>query len=776
MKHTLQSSAKSLWALECGDTYGHVKLHTHSLRHKVAIAGPSIGTYSQDRQPDQISPHQIAERPILAPLKSYYWGLVGTVRRTVKARAEIDEVITMPTYLAAQRPCRALFAALASLMLLLASCSTQSGETAGSGSTAPVDDSTSSTEDTTPRPGNTTTPDEKEEPQVLGDTEDRQSLFVAPNGNNGNSGTNESQPLRTVAEAAKRLNGIGGTINLLAGQYGGQSVSDAKGTSRRPIIIRSTGRSAILSSGRYDQGVALSIKNSENIVVDGLAAQSSLWGIRIESSNNVALIDNRITDIGQEAIHIGTSSFIDITKNEISQTGVRPGSASDGRPYSMFGEGIYVGCSCQGDTTHDIRISGNEISFTTAEAIDLKPHTYNLLVERNRIHDISTATSGAVVLGIGVRYLDDPNAVIRNNMIWNVSTTSRWTDGNAISLSAPAVVYNNVIWNMQHRGIWVDSNFVNRDARNVHIFHNTVVNTGRKGIEVKSGGNDSLATVEANIGVDLPGNLVADPSWFVDAAANDYRLAESTPPIDASIAKLVAYDAQGFPRPQGASADIGAYEFGSPALTQDVPPPVPSEAPATNQPIPQTSPPTTATSSDPTGSQAGEPPSKVPSETTGSKAPQPPLTRSGVPPKPERIPNLTDTRRGPSGESTAGLEAAPGSEASIPSSSPDRPPSDPASASGDNAGVPSTVLVDPAPEELESPSGETPRAKPDRELASGDSGPPTELAYRDVIIAPTEQLPGEPQFGSTWLLLPAIAVLLLGAWVSTRRGKHDHSA
>jgi hypothetical protein len=67
----------------------------------------------------------------------------------------------------------------------------------------------------------------------------------------------------------------------------------------------------------------------------------------------------------------------------------------------------------------------------------------------------------------------------------------------------------------------------------------------------------SAATVPAG-----SGNMEASPQFFVDAAANDYRLAPNSPAIDAGMAlPLVTVDRLGTTRPSGAHWDTGAFEF-----------------------------------------------------------------------------------------------------------------------------------------------------------------------------------------------------------------------
>jgi len=56
------------------------------------------------------------------------------------------------------------------------------------------------------------------------------------------------------------------------------------------------------------------------------------------------------------------------------------------------------------------------------------------------------------------------------------------------------------------------------------------------------------------------GAIVADPK-FVDLAARNFHLSGSSPAIDAASSISTDHDIEGTPRPQGAKADLGAYEY-----------------------------------------------------------------------------------------------------------------------------------------------------------------------------------------------------------------------
>lgn len=57
-------------------------------------------------------------------------------------------------------------------------------------------------------------------------------------------------------------------------------------------------------------------------------------------------------------------------------------------------------------------------------------------------------------------------------------------------------------------------------------------------------------------------NMTADETVFLDAAAHDYHLAETSAAVDAGAAlDRVPHDRDGVPRPQGSAWDVGAYEW-----------------------------------------------------------------------------------------------------------------------------------------------------------------------------------------------------------------------
>lgn len=283
--------------------------------------------------------------------------------------------------------------------------------------------------------------------------------YVSNSGRDRNSG-DASSPFQTIQTAIDKAN-PGDAIYICSGHYDAIVIDGKRGTASQPILVAAYPgheQAVSISTATYDRGAAIKIKESAYIVIRGLKATKSLWGIYVTNSHNVTLSSNIVDNIGQEAIRFREdSSYGEIVNNTISNTGQRKG-------FSQYGEGIYLGAgrpNYPGEAASEILIRGNEISHTTAEAIDIKSFVHNVVVEENIIHDINTARSGAIVVGINATdesdFTNSDNVVIRNNTIQNISRTSQWLDGNAIKVQSSATIQGNKISNYQHRGIFVEN-------------------------------------------------------------------------------------------------------------------------------------------------------------------------------------------------------------------------------------------------------------------------------------------------------------------------------
>ncbi len=388
-------------------------------------------------------------------------------------------------------------------------------------------------------------------------------VYVSPDGDDAANGQSTETAVATL-EQAFAISLPGDEIRLLPGTYPATQLEGVGGTADAPIKVTAPEGGVVFDPKNLDKTDSLSMREVQFIDFSGFTIRGGIHGSFIQASNNLSFVDMRWEDVGQEAVQINEASTDMLFERcAVIGTGTRTDEL-DGVPFSNYGEGFYIGNSSGVDPVARVTVRDCEIANTTAEAIDIKPGVFDIMIEGNEVHDISTANSGAVIAGQVFQAVVphfDANIVIRNNSIWNVTSTSQFQDGNAINVNTPALIYNNVMWNLEHRGILVESKFENREATRVQIYNNTIFNAGLVPIEIRKGDNNADAELVNNIGSTVAGNIASSADLFVDAEAGDFRLREGSAAIDAGVElDEVPDDRDGVARPQGGAWDMGAYE------------------------------------------------------------------------------------------------------------------------------------------------------------------------------------------------------------------------
>ena len=126
-----------------------------------------------------------------------------------------------------------------------------------------------------------------------------------------------------------------------------------------------------------------------------MTVRQALWGIYVEGSSGISILNNDVADIGQEAIRVKSgSNNVLIDGNRIADTGRR---TDLGVPN---GEGIYIGTGSPSGVDHvnNVVISNNVLSNIRDEAVDIKLPATNVSVVDNTISNVVTHTSGAIVV------------------------------------------------------------------------------------------------------------------------------------------------------------------------------------------------------------------------------------------------------------------------------------------------------------------------------------------------------------------------------------------
>ena len=177
----------------------------------------------------------------------------------------------------------------------------------------------------------------------------------------------------------------GSVIRLNPGTYSGRYTITTSGTASAPIWVCGP-RTAVLDGGGPDLGNGVRIENASNVVLAGMTVRSTSKGITVVSSRAITVADTRVENIGEEAIHLrNNTTDSTVIANSINNTGLVT---------EMYGEGVYIGSaeinwcantSCEPDRSDRNTVVLNDISQTTAEAIEAKEGAANGLISGNSI-------------------------------------------------------------------------------------------------------------------------------------------------------------------------------------------------------------------------------------------------------------------------------------------------------------------------------------------------------------------------------------------------------
>lgn len=305
---------------------------------------------------------------------------------------------------------------------------------------------------------------------------------VSTNGRANGSGFNNT-PIRDALSRAK----AGTEFQFAPGEHKTIKVSDLRGEPGNPITITAAddNNRPTFTDHSYSGRAGIELIGARNVTISKVDVGNAMWGIRIKGSSGITIDDVVIDDIGQEGIRVlQGSSHVTISTSTITNTGRRPGEDDRGKPYSLFGEGIYLGTgSDPSDEVHHITIDRNEISRTTAEAIDIKRPVRDVAITNNTIRDIRTASSGAIAIHVVKDYsASNPNIAVNFNTISNVSTSSRHRDGVGIVVGSSADVIGNQISNTKHYAIRIDDGGPQGHRMTVNVRDNTFSDSGIRGL------------------------------------------------------------------------------------------------------------------------------------------------------------------------------------------------------------------------------------------------------------------------------------------------------
>jgi nitrous oxidase accessory protein NosD len=195
----------------------------------------------------------------------------------------------------------------------------------------------------------------------------------------------------------------GTMIKLAPGTYTGTFVLRGAGTAQKPIALCGP-RTAVLTAGTIDRGYTLHLDGASFWQVSGFTVRGGLKGVMADNAQANRIEGLLIDGVGDEALHLRRNSSDNLVRgNTIRRAGLRT---------PAVGEGVYVGSAqgnwceltaCAPDRSDRNVVELNDISATTAEAVDVKEGTTGGTLRKNAFNGtgMTAADSWVDVKGNG---------------------------------------------------------------------------------------------------------------------------------------------------------------------------------------------------------------------------------------------------------------------------------------------------------------------------------------------------------------------------------------
>ncbi|BAJ73840.1 hypothetical protein MTES_0876 [Microbacterium testaceum StLB037] len=167
----------------------------------------------------------------------------------------------------------------------------------------------------------------------------------------------------------------GAVLQLSPVTYSGRFRISTSGQADRPIVLCGVA-GTVLDAGGAEDGYALHLDGASYWQVHDLTVRGGQKGVVLDASSHTELARLRISDVGQEGLHLRAAS----SDNHVEDTVVERTGLTDAK----YGEGVYVGSaeanwcrytSCEPDRSDRNVFERLEVRDTTAEALDVKEGT-----------------------------------------------------------------------------------------------------------------------------------------------------------------------------------------------------------------------------------------------------------------------------------------------------------------------------------------------------------------------------------------------------------------
>jgi hypothetical protein len=394
----------------------------------------------------------------------------------------------------------------------------------------------------------------------------------------------------------------GDVVCIKAGVRGRLVFREFQGTKEKPIIFKNCGGQVIFDN--TEKAGTFNFENCRFFRVTGTGSPEHRYGFLIRKATKGTAMYVTETDFELDHIEIASAGFAGIMAKmdpNCKNTEYHQGkfvmdnvSIHDNYIHHTVGEGLYIGhtwyfgkpSDCGKLYPHSVenlRVYNNITEDTGADGIQVSAATKNVEVFNNTIRRYGADPFKPVQVN-GLQIGGGSTGKYYNNLI---------IDGGGMGIQCLGMgdvyMYNNVIIRAGVDGIFIDERGTVLPGKAFHAHNNTVVAPKRDAIRMYSRNtvgstfinnllvapgslpknyysrNQYIYIIDNTVNFSQNNNLFVptiDEVMFMDAAADDYQLKPQSPVIDKGTPlHYFEYDYSTNPRPQGASFDVGAFEY-----------------------------------------------------------------------------------------------------------------------------------------------------------------------------------------------------------------------
>lgn len=404
-------------------------------------------------------------------------------------------------------------------------------------------------------------------------------LYVSTSGNDSNSGTSSTAPLRTINKAAAKAKP--GTVILISpGTYYERVITKVAGSSGAPIVFKGNGGVPTIDGSRYSWSsksvnYGMFEVHHNYTTLDRLKIVNSATSGVVLNADNVQVLNSEVAYIQNHGITNRTNRKPDLGYPLIKNITVKYCKVHD-TVLSRLGQGISIAAD-------RFLVAGNQVWGTRDIGIDLWTGAKHGEVVGNIVRD--NPGDGASNIGI---YVDGGSHIrIHRNKVYRNGKGIFVTSEDPNYYTSYIQVYNNVVYdhvNGPGLGVWDDTP-VRAGTQNVLIANNTAVNNK---YTLYLSGTKHTAEIMNNVGYGTSGSVsnstsgstfkihhnvwLSSATGFVSASGKDFRLTSSSPARDKGAAipsfkddlgktYSVTTDFLNLKRVVGSYPDAGAYEY-----------------------------------------------------------------------------------------------------------------------------------------------------------------------------------------------------------------------